>query len=353
MSEWLRAIIGIRILANDGIGVAACELTVADGIVPFPMRGDTARGNRILDPLCWRTTDPFVPIGRPDEGLYFAPYASIGEPNPRHALVAMISDAFRAQDADGWGTDESSFLYALDGSFRHITAQWAIPHVIDHYRKRIAATRDALLQVVGTGAATRALARVRHDTVKCADATVVARDVVEGIADRSLTIYDAGLALRPWREGVEPRPMRAVLSETLSRGAEALAREVSDLNETLHAQAALLSAHANLRLQPLIIALALISALVGGVAAEPVVREMLGSTRPSSVPACAHGRRTDLHETERHRSAGRGRRPMVRAEDGSGEMDTTSGDHFVCGQKMELVYHVPELRPEMDGSVAR
>jgi hypothetical protein len=63
------------------------------------------------------------------------------------------------------------------------------------------------------------------------------------------------------------------LQEALVQKANRLVNDVADLNDILNAQGSLLSAYANLRLQPWIIFIAIASAVVGAIGAFPTVRD--------------------------------------------------------------------------------
>ncbi len=260
----------------NGEPVPTCEITTADGLAPFPLAWDNRRDGEVLTALDWNGSDPFIPSDPSSEGLFYTPFPGHGDDDARHALVAATREAFERQESSGWGDGEDRFLYPFDRSFRPIVAQWAILHVLSFYRRRVSSARDGFANVVGRQRATRALGQVRLQTADCADAATVARGINEGIADYTLRVSHAGLTLRRRAHDDEERRMDVALRETLTWRADSLLRDVSQLNETLHAQAALLSAHANLKLQPWIIVLALVSFLAGAVAAIGPARELLG-----------------------------------------------------------------------------
>lgn len=273
----------------DGEPHPTSEVTTADGLEPFPDRWDNRRDGSILTALNWNGSDPFVPSDLASQGLFYTPFPGHGGDDTRHALVAATREAFERQEASGWGDGEDRFLYPFDRLFRPIVAQWAILHVLALYRRKVSSARDGFANVIGRQSALRALGKVRLQTADCADAATVARGINEGIADHALRVYHAGLTLKRRSNDDEERRMDMALRETLTWRANGLLRDVSELNETLHAQASLLSAHANLRLQPWIIVLAVVSFVAGAIAAIGPARELLGwqpkATAISAAPA--------------------------------------------------------------------
>jgi len=277
------------LLTTTAEGLATCEFTVLNGLSPYRVanRGESDRRDlRLQSALAMRPSSVFVPRDeeRPEEsdegdgrGTFFAPVASHDPGLRRHSSVVMDEGNFRADDNPFWGEGEGRHAHRFDASFRDVPAQWAVRHVIDHFSDRTLATRDELAMLVGRTRVGAALARVRRDTAECADAATVARDIHRGAADGSLGLDDRGFTLRRMRLSDEERRMGRVLRDTLKELGSELGQDVADLNATLHAQASLLSAHANLRLQPWIVLLAIVSAIAGLVAAIEPMRALVGA----------------------------------------------------------------------------
>ncbi len=262
------------LFSSSGVDVPTCELSVVTGIRPFPDWNDdrgSRRDQEILHALRASHANVFVPSDEADPGIFYAPFPDSDERRSRHAIVAMTRDGYDGIEADGWGDDEASRFWAFDQSFRTVVAQWHIARVLGLFNDRVASVRDRFAELIGGSKAASALAKVRRDTADCADAATIAREVERGVDDASLAIYGAGFVLRADSADGDRRTAVTALREALRFSSRRLAVDLTELNSSLHAQAALLSAHANLRLQPAIIFLAVVSTIAGGIAAiEPV-----------------------------------------------------------------------------------
>lgn len=266
------------LFSSSGVDVPTCELSVLTGIQPFPHWDDDRGGPRDHETrhaLRVSHAEVFVPGGETDPGTFFAPFPENDERRTRHAIVAMTREGYEGVEADGWGDDDASRFWAFDRSFRAVVAQWHITHVLALFDDRVASVRDRFADLIGGSKASAALARVRRDTADCADAGTIAREVERGVDDASLALHGAGFLLRPEREDGDRRTAVSALREALRFSSRRLAVDLAELNSALHAQAALLSAHANLRLQPAIILLALVSTIAGGIAAIEPMQKLL------------------------------------------------------------------------------
>lgn len=205
----------------------------------------------------------------------FSPLSSRDRRLERHSIVAIAKESFEKQNSDIWGDREDRFLYEFDDSFRSIFTQWTVIHALDHYSANTATTRDLLSKVIGGRSSIRAVARLHRDTAEGADAATVAREIVGNISDYLLWAGRNNFYERPYsRDETKAQTFTAFLRETLLARANQLVSDVTELNSILNAQASLLSAYANLRLQPWIIFLAIISAIAGGIGAIPPAREL-------------------------------------------------------------------------------
>lgn len=77
---------------------------------------------------------------------------------------------------------------------------------------------------------------------------MIAREVDKGVEDRFLLARGGDMISRPYFDEQNSQPMRKLLGEAMQRAARELVIQLKELNDALHSQAALLSAHANQRL---------------------------------------------------------------------------------------------------------
>ncbi len=266
------------LFSSSGVDVPTCEVSVLTGMRPFPDTNDdrgSRRNQEILHALRTSFADVFVPGDAADPGIFYAPFPEDDERRTRHAIVAMTREGYEGIEADGWGDDDASRFWAFDLSFRTVVAQWHITRVLGLFHDRVSSVRDQFADLIGGSKAAAALAKVRRDTADCADAATIAREVERGVDDASLAIYGAGFLLRAEPADGDRRTAATALRETLRYSSRRLAVDLTELNSALHAQAALLSAHANLRLQPAIIFLAAVSTIAGGIAAIEPIEKLL------------------------------------------------------------------------------
>ena len=128
----------------------------------------------------------------------------------------------------------------------------------------------------------KALARLRTDSARCIDAATIARELLDILGDRWHGFHDMAFveraeSPRARRSPTGPHSLREVTRARFTADAKSLLANVQELNAGLNAQANLLSAHDNLRLQPWIILLALVSMAAGIVAAVPSAKEFLAT----------------------------------------------------------------------------
>lgn len=270
------------LFSRDSAELPTFEFTEAQGLEPFGSGESNPRDILVHTALNWTWHAPFVSDGQLT-GLHFVPFSYVDDESAWHSLLAMSREAFEALDGSHWGT---TFSY-LEHTVRPMVGQWAIHRVLDHFRAKICTARDTLADVVAERSAVRSLSRVRTYTVECADAATVARDIESCISDNSLRMEGPQMRLTDEAEVEADLRMASILRNHLTERASALLRDVNEINANLHAQAALLSAHSNLRLQPWIILLAIVSTAVGLIAAIPPAKEILGFGTPVQVSAPA------------------------------------------------------------------
>lgn len=269
------------LFSASGTDLPTCELSIMTNLVPFPRRdcedGDR-RDSSTLSALLMDYADVFESDGCDRDTMRFVPHPDFSEASERHSIVAMTSESFAATAREGATEDAAGMVHDLDRRLRPVVAQWSIAQVLEHYDNQVRSARDGFSEVVGGSSATGALARVRRDTASCADAETVARDILDGLSDRTIRPTGCGLRLRPRVSGEASEEMAAILAERLESHARSLLVDVGALDRMLHAQASLLSAHANLRLQPWIILLAVVSMIAGVIAAVEPVGKLLAAT---------------------------------------------------------------------------
>lgn len=273
-----------------GEPVPTCELTVLTDIAPFPSgstAGSEQNDHQLRDALRMSGGDVFVTPAQGDPAIFYAPFLDGADRRDCHSILAMTRSGFESIKADAWGDDQARFFWAYNDSARQIVAHWSIVRVLEKFSDRVWSTRDQFADLIGGSRATAALGKVRRHTAECTDAVTIAREVNRGVQDGLLGNHAEGFVLQDPFGSSEPREARTALRDILRSSTKRLSQDLTELNAALHSQAALLSAHANLRLQPLIMILAAVSMLAGVVAAiEPIKKILLSdrSTPTSTLP---------------------------------------------------------------------
>jgi hypothetical protein len=259
------------LLSTHDERVSACEFSTIEGVVPLSRERSNLLAALDLDWSPEIFEGPAAAERRPF--LLSRPMRSDHDVDLLF-LSSTLAD-FREQDAEHYGHDgDLRYAARLDDYFRHTFARAALPRVLRFYALRTAEARDGAAGIVGSRNASKALARVRADTAQCMDASVIARELRDAAKAKHLPRIDMDFALRA-KGRASPMILGKVLHKSIIRDAQELLENVEALNSGLHAQANLLSAHANLKLQPWIIGLAILSLIAGMIAAIGPAKDLL------------------------------------------------------------------------------
>jgi hypothetical protein len=263
------------LLAQSPNGVPTCELAVLENLSPFPP--DTAKfeNYQTLMALGMQHSSLIFDSVHTEVKPLFAPSNGQFRPVMRHSIVAITKASFEKQDVESWGGGETRYLQKFDNTFREVFTNWILTYVLQHYETNMAATRDVLATVIGGRNSIRAVARLRRDTADGADAATVARDIKNTIIKYLLFSERNIFVRRLSSHETKVSPFTESLGQSLVAQATYIVSNVAELNDILNAQAGLLSAYANLRLQPWIIFLAVVSAIAGGIGAIPPARDLI------------------------------------------------------------------------------
>jgi hypothetical protein len=265
------------LLASSGEAVSSCLLDVVDGVEPFG--GERSSLLEAIDHA--RSTD-LMEHKAQDEKIIVLISKRFGRDEPRDLLLMAIGKKYLLEfAAPGYERNDDGHVGHFDAIFRRNYTWIALPRILDFYQRRTALARDGAATIVGSRNASKALARVRADAAKSIDAAVVARELRDAVNTGWVPRCEMSFELRPWRKGEQPRDLAQTLGDQIARQATDLLSDVEALNDSLAMQANLLSAHANLKLQPLIIGLAAISMLAAVISTSVAVHDVLA---PKSVP---------------------------------------------------------------------
>jgi hypothetical protein len=272
-TDWQREHFG-GLFCASGDTIPTCEFSTIVGARPFAKRpkGESSNLLECLG-LIWSPLVFDSQSAKDEPQLCFCPWVRSTK-TAHYSIVTMPADAFTALDAEAWGGDDEGRIFRLDERIRRTFAAWSALRVVGHFTDQIARARDQAAAVVGSRNAAQALSRVRRDSAQCFDAATVARELEEHA--KLISMERLPLRLRD----LQSKPSRTfsdVLERTLTERSKRLVADVAELNSNLHAQANLLSAHANLKLQPWIIVLAIASAVAGIISAlEPARKAIWG-----------------------------------------------------------------------------
>lgn len=261
------------LLSSSGERVSCCLLDIVDGADPL----GSARSS-LLEALDLARSIDVSEYKSPEGQNLIHLIRGGGRGILGHVhLMVIKKDCLPAFEASGYGNNDDGGVAHLDALFRRTFSWIALPRILEFFERRAAVTRDGAAAIIGSSNASKALARVRNDTAKSMDAALIARELRDGAQSGWIPQCEMDFALRPWRDDKPPLSLAHVLRDQITYRSKNLLADVEALNNSLTVQANLLSAHANLKLQPLIIGLAAISMFAGLIAAASTVRDLLSS----------------------------------------------------------------------------
>jgi len=289
------------LLSANGEAVSCCLLDVIDGAEPFfsetsNLLGalDLARSTAIYE---YRTKDGQV--------LATMSRSTNTDGADDLHLVSMTSNQLQSYEAADYGSDNSGRISRFDSMFRRGFTSIALHRVLDFYNRKVVLARDNAAAIVGSRSATKALARVRTDTAQCIDAAVIARELRHAAKTGWIPSDLLPFSYKPFFPIEKARPLAKSIHERIARQSSELLADVEALNESLSVQADLLSAHANLKLQPWIIGLAVVSMVAGVLAAIGPVHDLLQPRAPAALLQPASPKSVDQNRPNSGHSAAR------------------------------------------------
>ncbi|WDF75257.1 hypothetical protein [Novosphingobium sp. KACC 22771] len=259
------------LLSGNGELVSSCVLDVVDGAEPLGVE----RTNLLEALDLVRSYEVYENRMRDGQGLL---KLSRGAGSARLGGLRLLSinrERLAEFETVGYGNDDDGRVAHIDAMFRRTYTWIALPRVLDFYDRRAVQARDGAAALVGSRNASRALERVRADTAQSIDAAVIARELHGAAKTGRLPRCEMDFILRPIFANDKARPLAQTIRERVTHQAAELLADVEALNESLTVQANLLSAHANLKLQPWIITLAVISAIAGVIAAIGPLHDLM------------------------------------------------------------------------------
>lgn len=267
------------LFSGNGELVSSCVFDVVDGAEPLG-----AERTNLLEALdLVRPYEVFENRTRDGQSLLKLSRGAGRERLGGLRLLSINRERLSEFEALGYGSDDDGRVAHLDAMFRRTYTWIALPRVLDFYERRAVQARDGAAALVGSRNASRALERVRADTAQSIDAAVIARELHGAAKTGWLPRCEMDFILRPMFANDQALPLAQTIRERVAHQAAGLLADVEALNESLTVQANLLSAHANLKLQPLIIALAAVSMIASVIAAFSTVRDMVPPKPTQSV----------------------------------------------------------------------
>lgn len=265
------------LLTTGGERVAMCAFTTVEGVEPFTREEER---NPLVTALGFDWSHMlFEGSNGSDRKAFLLDYGGTFHGPAEMIHLAASEDKYLALDAQHYGGDQPQ-LFVLDEIFRPTFAAQALWRALQYYARRAAAARDDAATIIGRGSAAKALAKLRADSARCIDAATIARELLEILGDRWPSFHEMDFVERnenprSRRHAGGPHSLKEITRARFTADAQSLLANVEELNSSLNAQANLLSAHANLKLQPWIILLGVLSFFAGAVAAiEPTARAL-------------------------------------------------------------------------------
>lgn len=267
-----------------------CELLIGDDF-PLFSRDRDGSGRRVPSDIIEVVHAPVLLDAEEDEGasLAFGAFRSEGLTN--HAVLASTRSAFEGTvHSLNASAGPGRHLLGANDRFRFVFQQWALVQLLRQYDQRLNAARDQASRIFRSWLGLVPLRQVQALTAGLADTAVVARELSS--TARLARISHGGdyvFVHRPWR----PSEERAEFLDDCRRQMKAYARSLlessHEFNQHLSSQANLSSAQANIWIQIIVSAFAVLSLLFGGVSAweaatnlaEGASRDRTEDPRPS------------------------------------------------------------------------
>ncbi|EGD58011.1 hypothetical protein Y88_3341 [Novosphingobium nitrogenifigens DSM 19370] len=277
------------LLSTNEEAVSCCLLDVIDGAEPFISETSNLLGALDLA----RTTAVYEYRAKDGQVLATMSRTANTDDASHLHLVSMTLNQLQSYEAAGYGSDNCGRISRFDSMFRRGFTSIALHRVLDFYNRKVVLARDSAAAIVGSRSATKALARVRADTAQCIDAAVVARELCHAAKTGWIPSDLLSFTYKPFFLNEKAQPLAEIIHERITRQSSELLADVAALNESLSVQADLLSAHANLKLQPWIIGLAIVSMLAGVLAAIGPVHDLLQPRTSVALPQLASPKSVD------------------------------------------------------------
>jgi hypothetical protein len=259
--------------SGDDKLVPTCEFNVVRGAKPLATENGHSRLLSALG-LEWSPDVFESDYGSLTKPLRFREGSDLFGPREM-SILSIAHEEMVLLDDEGFGSSDEGRIWAIDAEFRRTFAISSLTSILHHYREHVARARDGASEVVGRGSADQALTKVRADTAALFDASTVARDLKDAAASQAFSMYGMDLQLRGGADESPKPTLINLTSQFIERESQRLILDIGELNNALNTQANLLSAQANLKLQPLIIALAILSLFASIVAAIQPARELI------------------------------------------------------------------------------
>lgn len=224
-----------------------------------------ARAYSILDPLDLNYA-PYVfrsqkiPANIRSDGIYFAP--NVFRRNGNFSFIAGSKAAFQRLRSEGWGTDCEGPSRYIDDLFRRSLGVWWTLDLLKAFRSDAALVRDHTKAALGANFIRPSLRNLQLESLRLADNAAIARELSE-YSERSLRFsFEADAYLVDARGGRDQKSMKDIYIEAVKEEAELVCAELRDLNETLFSQSNLISAAYSIRVQNIVLFVAVASLII-------------------------------------------------------------------------------------------
>ena len=263
---WFRAHVpGLLSATKNDADLVTCELAITDSVSLFAVNPT---------PADKRTSDLV-------EGRFSAytfdqeahPHATFADQPCRapelasHSILTIRRSDFEVDTLNPNG----GFLGSLAGAhraFQRTFLLWSALDLLAFYERAMNAARESASSMLRSLLPVRTLRRLRAVMTTLADSAVVAREMLELAGSGEMHVVEGyDLRWRPLRPKDSPRSIREVIRSELERRTARLQAANAELQGSLSTQANLISASANLWLQVIVGAFAVVSLIFSGISA--------------------------------------------------------------------------------------
>jgi hypothetical protein len=272
-TAWHRSIFP-GLLSTNGEQVSACEVSTVEGTSAFLGDGQSSNLLAALN-LDW-PMDVFECRAEEGAELFQFRFASRFNHPSEMMFLSQTETQTSSQNVDNVN-DYRPKIAQLNETLSHTFATAALLRVLRFYTRRVTLARDEAAAIVGSKFASKALSRLRADTARCIDASIVSRQLRDAVEIDNLNLDGMEFTGRANADEKTSVKLLEAVRVEIKEQSQGLLMDVDALYDNLHTQANLLSAHANLKVQPWIIVLAVLSLIATVAAAIGPIKQLVSS----------------------------------------------------------------------------